>query len=49
MQKSSQTQTSRIMVTQNERYIHERMPEILGLLNKNIAKPSEILGIKQKG
>lgn len=48
MQNSSQTQTSRITVTQNQRYVHERVSEILGLLSNKVAKPSEILGIAKK-
>lgn len=49
LQKLSQVQASRIMIIQNQRYIHERVSGILGLLNNNVAKSSQILGIKGKG
>lgn len=44
LQKSSQ-----VMIIQNQRYINERVSGILGLWNNNFGKPSDILGIKEKG
>lgn len=49
MQYLSQAQPSGTTVIQNQRYIHERVSGIFGLLNNNVAKPSEILGIKEMG
>lgn len=37
------------MVIKNQSYIHERVSGIFGLLNDDVAKPSEILGIKDTG
>lgn len=48
MQKSSQAQTSMMTVIQNQQHIHERVSEILGLLNNKAAKTSEILGPKER-